>query len=240
MSGIGITATDTDMGKTVIAGLIAAAFHGRGVDTGVYKPAASGCVQGADGKLISEDVEFLLRAVGRDISHQKEAVCYTYLDALAPSEASKLVGEIMEPERLINRGLEVLGEHEQAVIEGVGGLAVPLTEKFLVKDFFQALGIPLLLVVRPILGNVNHAVLSVEYARKYGLDIRGIVVNAMPEERGILETSNLHYYESLTGLPVVGIVPKLDADVIAKGDSATLAALAEKYLDVDKIIGMVR
>lgn len=69
MLGIGVTATDTEIGKTVVSGALAAAMRYRGYKTGVYKPAASGCVKNSDGKLISTDAEFLLHCAGLNVEN---------------------------------------------------------------------------------------------------------------------------------------------------------------------------
>ena len=76
MLGIGVTATDTEIGKTVVSGALAAAMRHRGYKTGVYKPAASGCVKNSDGKLISTDAEFLLHCAGLNVEKHDQVVPY--------------------------------------------------------------------------------------------------------------------------------------------------------------------
>ena len=85
MLGIGVTATDTEIGKTVVSGALAAAMRHRGYKTGVYKPAASGCVKNSDGKLISTDAEFLLHCAGLNVEKHDQVVPYVLEAALAPA-----------------------------------------------------------------------------------------------------------------------------------------------------------
>jgi len=239
MVAFGITATDTEIGKTVVTGSLAAALKVRGYKTGVCKPAASGCVRMADGKLISTDAEFSMACAGINIARQKEVVPYILEPALAPAQASKLGGITLEPEVMVATCQKMLENNEFSVVEGVGGISAPLTDDFLVCDFFRALNIPIIVVVKPILGNVNHAVLTVEYAKHHGLKVLGLIVNGWNEENvGVLEKSNLFYYEKLTGLPVLGKLPLLPQELIISPDSKKIAAIVEENIDMVKIIAL--
>ncbi|MDD4320720.1 MAG: dethiobiotin synthase [Acidaminococcaceae bacterium] len=239
MVAFGITATDTEIGKTVVTGSLAAALKVRGYKTGVCKPVASGCVRMADGKLISTDAEFSMACAGIDTAKQKKVVPYVLEPALAPAQASKLVGITLEPKVMVSTCKKMIEDHEFTVVEGVGGISAPLTDKFLVCDFFKALNIPIIVVVKPILGNVNHAVLTVEYAKNHGLKVLGLIVNSWNEkEVGILEKSNLFYYEKLTGLPILGKLPLLPPELINVADSKKIAAIVEENIDMDKIIAL--
>lgn len=97
MKAIGITATDTEFGKTVVSSCLAAGFKYLGFDMGVFKPAASGCVRTAEGRLVSEDAELLIKGAGLTMSQHDEVVPYVLEAALAPAEASKLAGVKLEP-----------------------------------------------------------------------------------------------------------------------------------------------
>ncbi|MEG0969651.1 MAG: dethiobiotin synthase [Acidaminococcaceae bacterium] len=237
MIGIGITATDTEMGKTVVSGALAAALVARGYDTGVFKPAASGCVRTEQGTLLSTDAEFLLQCAGMELSAQGQVVPYVLEAALAPAEASRLAGVTLEPEVMLQGARAMLQAHDLTVVEGVGGISAPLTPQYLVKDFFQALGLPIIVVVKPILGNVNHAVLTVEYARQHGLKVLGLVVNGWDEKTaGALEFGNLHYYTQLTGLPILGKLPVLSPELLLASHRAELAAVVEQNMELTTII----
>ncbi|MDR0599880.1 MAG: dethiobiotin synthase [Treponema sp.] len=239
MLGIGITATDTDAGKTVTAGALAAAFRGRGIDVGVYKPAASGCVRDEGGKLVSLDAEFLLNAAGLSGGARGGAVSYVFEDALSPAEAARIAGVTVDPRVLTADREKALASHELTVVEGVGGIAAPLTRSYLVSDFFKDSGLPLIIVVRSVLGSVNHLVLTAEYLKTRGITALGVIVNRWEEEKaGTLERGNLSCYEELTGLPVLGKLPVLPAGVLNRREK--LARAAEQNLDIEKILQGIR
>ena len=203
MKAIGITATDTEFGKTVVSSCLAAGFKYLGFDMGVFKPAASGCVRTAD-------AELLIKGARLTMAQHDEVVPYVLEAALAPAEASKLAGVKLEPAIMKKAAAKMINSHELTVVEGVGGISAPLTDNYLVKDFFCDMKLPVIIVVKPLLGNVNHAVLSAYYAQHEGLKVLGFIVNGWDEENaGVLERSNLYYYEKLTGLPVLGRLVKL-------------------------------
>ena len=239
MLGIGVTATDTEIGKTVVSGALAAAMQYRVYKTGVYKPAASGCVNNSAGKLISTDAEFLLHCAGLQMEEHDKVVPYVLKDALAPAEASRLAGVKIEPRVMLAGARQMLSNHQISIVEGVGGISAPLTEDYLVKDFFRDLQLPLVIVVKAVLGNVNHAVLTAEYARVHGLQVLGLIVNGWDEKTaGSLETSNLYYYEKLTGLPILGKLPLLPQELLQEFNSQALAEITEANINVDKILSL--
>ena len=130
MLGIGVTATDTEIGKTVVSGALAAAMRHRGYKTGVYKPAASGCVKNSDGKLISTDAEFLLHCAGLNVEKHDQVVPYVLEAALAPAEASRLAGIKIDPCVMLAGAREMpvsythLRAHETVLDARIHGLKV--------------------------------------------------------------------------------------------------------------------
>lgn len=240
MKAIGITATDTEFGKTVVSSCLAAGFRQMGIDTGVFKPAASGCVRTAEGKLISEDAELLMKGAGMGMEEHNNVVPYVLEAALAPAEASKLAGITLDKNVMEEAARKMMNAHELTVLEGVGGISAPLTDNYLVKDFFKALNLPVIIVVKPLLGNVNHAVLSAYYAQHEGLNVLGFIVNGWDEAHaGVLERSNLYYYEKLTGLPVLGKLPVLDRTLLTGADMAEAGKIAAANIDLQRIYNLL-
>ena len=240
MFAFGITATDTEIGKTIVTGSLVAALKERGYKVGVCKPAASGCVRSAEGRLISTDAEFSMACAGMESFRQEQVVPYVLEPALAPAEAAKIAGVTLEPRVMLDTCQSMIEASEATVVEGVGGISAPLTEDFLVCDFFRELNIPIIIVVKSILGNVNHAVLTAEYAKNHGLKVLGLLVNCWEEETaGVLEKSNLFYYEKLTGLPILGKLPLLPPELINSPDSKKIASIVEASVDMDKIIALL-
>lgn len=237
VTAIGITATDTEMGKTVVTGALAAALRYRGIVPGIYKPVASGCIRKEGGTLISTDAEFQMKCAGYPEEKRREVIPVVLEAALAPAEASKLEGVPLDPEEMVRRARAVMASHEVTVFEGIGGITAPITDEFLVKDYFRALGVPVLIVVRPILGNVNHAVLTSFYCQRMGIPVLGFLVNGWEEATaGALERGNLYYYEKLTGLPVLGKLPRFTEAELE--DPEAMAKLVEKHVELDRILAL--
>ena len=205
-AGIFITGTDTEIGKTVVAGGLAAALKAAGIDVGVMKPIASGGVE-HKGRIVSEDAIFLKHAAQVDDALDLiNPICLRH--PLAPSVAAEIEGVSIHPQQIDKAFTQLCQGHEFMVVEGVGGIAVPICEDFLVANLAQRFQLPLLIVARPNLGTINHTVLTVEFARSHSLELRGIVLNASQEEpKGLAEETNPKELTRLTRLPILGCVP---------------------------------
>ncbi len=239
MLAIGIIGTNTDVGKTVVSGILAATLKKyTEKNIGVYKPAASGCIRNSNDELISTDAEFLMKCAEYDFSKVDEVVPYRLEPALAPAEAAKVVGVKLDPIKMVTNANKMISNHDITIVEGVGGIAAPLTDEFLVKDFYKAFKIPVIIVVDPVLGSVNHAILTASYAKTEGLEVLGFIVNNWDEANsGVLEKSNLYHYEKQTGLKILGKVPKLQAE-----DFENLNKLAEtgkEHINISGILEMI-
>ena len=164
-----VTGTDTGVGKTFVAAGLAAALKRRGVDVGVMKPVATGR---------SGDARALLKASGsRD---PIDLVNPIHLEApLSPHLAAKLQETRVDLAKIC-RAFKVLAErHDVLIVEGAGGLLVPIRDGFTMADLAKRLGLPLLIVARDSLGTINHATLTMEAARSRGLEVMGVVVNRL-------------------------------------------------------------
>ena len=205
-TGIFITGTDTEIGKTVIAGGLAAALKAAGVNVGVMKPIASGGVE-HKGQIVSEDAIFLKYAAQVDDALDLiNPICLRH--PLAPSVAAEIEGMSIDLQQIDDAFAELCQRHEFIVVEGVGGIAVPICEEMLVANLAQRFQLPLLIVARPNLGTINHTVLTVEFAKSYDLEVCGIVLNASQEGfKGLAEETNPKELERLTHLPILGTVP---------------------------------
>ena len=205
-AGIFITGTDTEIGKTVVAGGLAAVLKAAGVDVGVMKPIASGGIK-HKGRIVSEDAIFLKHAAQVDDAlNLINPICLRH--PLAPSVAAEIEGVPIDFRQIDKAFAELSQRHEFIVVEGVGGIAVPICEEMLVADMAQRFQFPLLIVARPNLGTINHTVLTVEFAKSYNLEICGIALNASQEEsKGLAEETNPKELERLTHLPILGTVP---------------------------------
>ena len=204
--GIFVTATDTEVGKTVIAAGLAQAVKARGIDVGVMKPLATGGVQ-QEGRLRSEDAEYLAGAV--DAADGLDLINPICLEPpLAPSVAARISGQDIDLTVVRAAFEELRQRHQFLIVEGIGGIMVPISEKRFVADLAAEMGLPLVIVTRPALGTLNHTVLTVDCARQACLDIKGIVINGLREgATGLAELTNPEEIERITDVPILATVP---------------------------------
>ena len=235
MYKLGITATDTDIGKTMITGLLAAALTHRKLNTIALKPAASGCEVGADGNLIAQDAVFLQHCLDNSQLSADDLVAYKLRAALTPSVAAELDNVSLDKDimlQLLNKGQD----KDVMLVEGVGGLCAPLLRDYLVADFFCEAQLPIVLVIPAKLGSINQTLLSVHYARSCNLQVIGLIINNWQEGVDeVLQESNAEYVQRFTNLPILGKFPKLTQDPMSLS-SAKLAELAEQYINIDKLL----
>jgi dethiobiotin synthetase len=175
--GLFITGTDTGVGKTYVAAMIARALHRRGLRVGVYKPAASGCRRQGR-RLISDDAVTLWEAAGRPGSLAR--VCpQRFAAPLAPHLAARDEGRELDPRRL-RAGLDYWRRQSDVVIvEGAGGLMSPLGDHEYVADLAADFGFPLVIVSRNALGTIHQTLQTLIVAAVFreGLEVAGIVLN---------------------------------------------------------------
>jgi len=237
MSGLFITATDTDVGKTVITGAIAAAFKARGLHVGVMKPLASGGVGDGKGTLVAEDATFLMQAAG--IGERERGLVNPLClgPALTPAVAARVSGVEINMALIFEAYQVLAASYNPLLVEGVGGITAPLWQDYLLVDFMVKLALPVIVVTRPNLGTINHTVLTVDYARRRGLQVAGIIINGWNEDKvGILERSNEEYISRLTRVPILGKFPYVTAISVGEVRTGALAQLAEEHLEMDEII----
>lgn len=197
MNSFMVTGTDTGVGKTVVAGGLAAALRRRGLDAGVMKPVATGARRG-----VSEDAVLLRKAAGVD-DPLSLINPIALAPPLAPSAAARRPLDL-RPVRAAYR--ELSRRHDLVVVEGIGGLLVPLRPRWTVAHLAKRLRLPILIVTRARLGTLNHTALTVLAARAFGLEILGLVVNHAEPGRGDRRTwASL---EVETGVPILAVLPR--------------------------------
>jgi dethiobiotin synthetase len=208
MKGIFITGTDTGVGKTVVASAIARLLHLNGVNVGVMKPVTCGCKE-EKGRLVSEDAGLLAWSAGV-AAVDADMAPYLLRFPIAPAEAAIRDGVRIDF-RLIAESLACLSSrHEFVIVEGAGGLMVPLSGELLMADLIRHLSLPILVVARPNLGTINHTLLTCFAARQLDITVNGVVINNYPEMPGIAEESSPHLIASLAGSPLLSIFPHLE------------------------------
>ncbi len=206
--GIFVTGTDTGVGKTLVAGGIAALLRESGIDVGVMKPAESGCHR-ENGILIPADALFLKEMSG--CQDELELINpYALEHPLAPGLAAELESVDIRLEVIREAYFTLTSRHEVVLVEGAGGMLVPLTSNLLMIDLVKELGkIPILVVTRTLLGTINHTLLALYYIRREGMEVLGIVMNQTSPEYGLAESLNPQVLRQWGRSPLLGNLPFL-------------------------------
>jgi len=202
-SGYFVTGTGTGVGKTVAAAVTARVLISLGYSVSVFKPAVTGLDEPG------EPDHVLLRRAAESDQTDEEIAPYRYGIPASPPLAAARAGEEIDPARLRRAAAAAAERAEMLVCEGVGGLMVPFSPGYLVRDFAQDLGLPLLIAALPGLGTINHTLLTIEAARAKGLLVRGVMLGPWPDEPGEIERSNLETLRRLSGAEVQ-TVPFMD------------------------------
>jgi dethiobiotin synthetase len=208
--GIFVTGTDTGVGKTVVSAALAWTLKVSGKRVAVIKPVQTGT---NSGELM--DIEFTQRVIGAN--YPLDEVCpYRFSLSLAPSVASRLAGEKIDFKKINSAFHNLSSNHDVVIVEGAGGVLVPITDNYLMSDLAHDLGLHLIIVTRPNLGTLNHTLLTIESAKHRGLKILGIVINKFPLNPCIAERTNPELILKMTGEPIVGVFP-FDPEVCVEG-----------------------
>lgn len=225
--GIFVTGTDTGVGKTVVSATIARALQQSGKRVAAMKPIQTGA--GEDGLL---DIEFIQKVMGTNYS--LEVVCpYRYPLALAPLIAANLAGERINVDKIKSAYFDLSLRHEIVVVEGAGGLVVPITETYFMSDLAYDLDLGLIIVIRPGLGTLNHTLLTLEHARSHGLNIMGFVINNFPDSPNLAERKNPDLLLKLTGEKILGVIHHDQEISVEKGDIGSLIEMSGTRLADD-------
>ena len=204
--GIFVTATGTDVGKTYVCGLLVKKLRDLGVNCGYYKPVLSG-LELIDGKLIPGDAKHVLKTAGIE-SDPMDSVSYAFEPAVSPHLASRMAKRPILVEKIKADFNNKSKMYDYLVVEGAGGITCPFSmdgEKILLNDVINALEMDILVISPAGLGSINYALLTVEYAKQKGINVRGIILNGY-ERDNFMHIDNKKCIEELTGVPVVALV----------------------------------
>ena len=206
MSGIFITGTDTEVGKTLVAAGIAGALRRDGIDVGVMKPIATGLPRKEGFR--SHDSEILAKtAISSDPENEINPI-FLPLEA-SPLTASKILNIDIKLDEVFSVFKRLTNKHEFVIVEGIGGVLVPIKQNYFVIDMIKEMNIPVLIVSRASLGTLNHTLLTVKACKEHDLNISGIVINSV-RDNYIIEKSISETIHELTGIFVIGSIPFID------------------------------
>lgn len=231
--GFFVTATDTSIGKTIVSAALIRAMRYMGHKAAAMKPIETGCVK-RDNILLPSDGIFL-----KNVSSMNEKIntitpCM-YEKPLSPLAASEIEDKEVDLPRIMQAYKDLSGRYDVIIVEGIGGLSVPISRNYFVSDLVAEMALPLIIVARPTLGTINHTLLTIHYAISKELAIAGVIINFSSEpENDIAEETNKKTLKLVTEVPIIGTFPyiydfeeeTLDREVIKSFDMSIL----EKYL----------
>lgn len=218
-----VTATDTGVGKTLVAAAMARHFSARGMKVGVMKPVETGVANPAEP---GADATLLRWAAGASDADELIAP-YRFTQPLAPCQAATISGEQIDSDRIIKACQTLRNGKDLLLIEGAGGLMVPLRGGYLMADLAGELGASLLVVTHPRLGTLNHTLLTTFAARALELPLCGFIINRMPQNPGAAEKEAPHLLGSLASADLLGVLLE-----VSGSDREKVALLAR---EIDKM-----
>lgn len=209
-----VTGTGTDVGKTYVTGLIVKKFKEAGLSAAYYKAAVSGNDRDENGKLIPGDAKHVKDISG--IEQPVSTMCpYIYELAVSPHLASRIEGNPVDM-KIVKAGFEeVCNQYDYVTMEGSGGILCPICydeEKVMLEDVIKELNLSCILIADAGLGTINSVVLTVEYMKSRGIDVKAIIFNNYIEG-DVMQEDNLVMCQQMTGLEVIAKVKKDDKDL---------------------------
>ena len=205
-AGLFITGTGTGVGKTLIAGAIAKILTDKGLKVGVFKPIATGCKHSWEG-LISNDAWFLCYCANSDLS-LSTINPVGYPTPAAPIISAACDGPVVDFDRIAAAYKQISDSSDIVIVEGIGGVRVPLTEEFDLLDLAVEFAMPLVIVARPNLGTINHTLMTIDCVRAAELKITGVVINGYKAtESTIAEDTAPEVIAKCSGVDILSVVP---------------------------------
>ncbi|MDD4588599.1 MAG: dethiobiotin synthase [Heliobacteriaceae bacterium] len=224
--GYFITGTGTGVGKTVVTAGLLAGFRQRGITAMAMKPVQSGGIG---------DTRFLIHT-GRLPIAQSEINCYSFQPAVSPHLAAEWAGEEISLPVIKQAFNRLAGQYRPVLVEGAGGICVPLTRAgFTVADLAGELGLPLIVVARAGLGTINHTALTVKWAQHLGLTIKGIIINDYNALNPI-EADNVFMITRLTDVPVIGLIPPVAGLSVEANRPGSLPEIVDRQINWDYLL----
>lgn len=206
-SGLFIAGTDTGVGKTVVTAGMAGYLRDKGIDCGVMKPVESGCLSGS-----KDSDTFYLKRISESPDDIDLINTYAFSAPLAPGVAAKEEGVEIDFDRIVESYQRLELVHKHVLVEGAGGLMVPLKSRHTLVDLIEYLQLPVLLVGRLGLGTINHTLLSLEYLQKRNVPVVGIVLNSGNRRPDLSVRFNRSTLAEWTDTPIWGVldpIPRL-------------------------------
>ncbi|MGB9822986.1 MULTISPECIES: dethiobiotin synthase [Thermodesulfovibrio] len=236
-TGYFITGTDTGVGKTIVAAAILRSFIKKGLKVGAMKVIETGCLN-KDGILLPSDGMLL-----RDMAEMNDSVDLItpvkMENPLSPLVASRLENKEVDIDKIFKSFETLKKKYDYLLIEGVGGLMVPLikeekkkTNFYFVRDLIKDMELPVIIVTRPTLGTINHTLLTLEALKNKKISVKGYIINfSEPAKNDIAEKTNPQVLKELLDIPCLGVFPYL-----SELNKDRIGETALKSLDIEALI----
>ncbi len=237
-AGYFITGTDTGVGKTIVSAAILRGFIKKGIKVGAMKPIETGCLN-KDGILLPSDGMFL-----RDMAEMNDPLDLVtpikFENPLSPLAASRLEDIYIDLDRIFRVFETLKKKYDYIIVEGIGGLMVPIFEEqkkktksfYFVRDLIKDMGLEVIVVSRPTLGTINHTLLTVEALKNKKIPIKGFIINySNVIKDDISEKTNPPILREILDIPLLGIIPYL-----AELNKDNIGETALKSLNFESLI----
>ncbi len=211
MRGLFVTGTDTNVGKTLVAAGLLRRARRAGLDAVPMKPVQTGASR-EGGRLLAPDLEYCLRAAGLVVPDQERArMCpFLYEPACSPHLAGRMAAREVELAPIFDAAAQLAAAHDAVIVEGAGGVLVPLNERQTMLDLMRVLALPVVLVARGTLGTINHTLLALVALRATGLRVLGVVLNdGEATARDFVREDNPLAIARFGAVPILAEIPYL-------------------------------
>jgi len=203
-NGLFIAGTDTEVGKTFVSAILLRILRRQGINATYFKPVATGCPAGRG--LLPEDLAFVQDLAGVELSEPHHCPI-RYEKPLAPMAAAELEGHPVSVEEIIRAFDALRKESPFLIVEGVGGVMVPLGKDYLLVDLMEQFGLPCLVVARPSLGTINHTLLSIRALQNKSITVLGFVTNGKKDPTDEAAATSPSLISRFSGIPFLGHIP---------------------------------
>jgi dethiobiotin synthetase len=213
-----ITGTDTEVGKTLVAGALILKLKEAGLNTVGFKPVVAGTFQDGNGVIHNEDLDTLRVASG--VNEEQENICPYILDIpAAPHLVAASNGVELKSDVILLVFEQLAKKYDCVVVEGAGGFLVPLNQTETLGDIAHAMNAPVILVVGMKLGCINHALLTYEAMQARKISLAGWIANTLSEDMSFLQ-ENISTLQAKIHAPLLGIIPDLPKNLKKQANSA--------------------
>ncbi|HEC25071.1 MAG TPA: dethiobiotin synthase [bacterium] len=229
-----ITGTDTNIGKTLVSLLLLLAFKQHGLNAGFMKPVETGVKVDKAGSKNYTDGRYL-KNLG-DLTEALDVITpFTFKSPLSPYAASKYEGNTLCIKEILLRFYELSNNYDYMIVEGAGGMLVPLKQKHFMIDIAKYIDAGVILVTKAGLGMINQTLLNIEYVKIHDIKISGIIINNVLNETDESIFSNKEVLSEYIDIPILGEIPYIGTKKQLE-NIVLLKKMALKCIDIKKIL----